>query len=106
MILWEEDFQAGLIHMRYSRFCFHLRRYLKSKQPSMVMVHRPGEKMFVDFAGDKLYYIDADTGKRVAAEVLLVTLGYSNYTLAVAVRSQKKEHLIEVSREKLLIIFR
>lgn len=95
MILWEEDFQAGLIQMRYSRFCFHLRRYLKSKQPSMVMVHRPGEKMFVDFAGDKLYYIDADTGKRVGVEVLLVTLGYSNYTLAVAVRSQKKEHLIE-----------
>ncbi len=95
MILWEEDFQSGLIQMRYSRFCFHLRRYLKSKQPSMVMVHHPGEKMFVDFAGDKLYYIDRNTGKRIAAEVLLITLGYSNYTLAVAVGSQKKEDLVE-----------
>lgn len=95
MILWEEDFHAGLIRMRYSRFCFHLRRYLKSKQPSMVMIHRPGEKMFVDFAGDKLYYIEPDTGRRVPVEVLLITLGYSNYTLAIGVRSQKKEHLIE-----------
>lgn len=95
MILWEEDFHAGLIQMRYSRFCFHLRRYLKSKQPSMVMVHRPGEKIFVDFAGDKLHYIDPETGKRVAVEVLLITVGYSNYTLAVGLRSQKKEDLIE-----------
>lgn len=95
MILWEEDFNAGLIRMRYSRFCFHLRRYLKSKQPSMVMVHQPGEKMFADFAGDKLHYIDLDTGKQVAVEILLITLGYSNYTLAVGLRSQKKEDLIE-----------
>lgn len=95
MILWEEDFKAGLIGMKYSRFCFHLRRYLKSKQPSMVMVHRPGEKMFADFAGDKLYYLDTVTGKKVAVEVLLITLGYSNYTLAVGLRSQKKEDLVE-----------
>src|SRR5690348_6174383 len=47
MILWEEDFRAGLITLRYSRFCHHLRQYMKSKQPSMVMVHRPGEKMFI-----------------------------------------------------------
>jgi transposase len=95
MILWEEDFHAGLIHMRYSRFCFHLRRYLKSQQPSMVMIHRPGERMFGDFAGDKLHYVDTDTGKRVHVEVLLITLGYSNYTLAVGIPSQKKQDLAE-----------
>lgn len=95
MILWQEDFNAGLIQLKYSRFCFHLKRYLKSKHPSMVMVHRPGEKMFVDFAGDKLHYTDRETGKTIAAEVLLFTLGYSNYTLAVAIPSQKNEDLIE-----------
>lgn len=95
MILWEEDFTAGLIHLRYSRFCYHLQRYLKSKHPSMVMLHRPGEKMFIDFAGDKLFYTDRSTGNQIAAEVLLLTLGYSNYTLAIAVPSQGKEDLIE-----------
>jgi len=95
MILWEEDFTAGLIHLRYSRFCYHLQRYLKSKHPSMVMLHQPGEKMFIDFAGDKLFYTDRSTGKQIAAEVLLLTLGYSNYTLAIAVPSQQKEDLIE-----------
>lgn len=95
MILWEEDFKAGLISMRYSQFCFHLKRYLKSKHPSMVMVHRPGEKIFIDFAGDKLQYIDQITGRSVLVEVLLITLGYSNYTLAIGLPSQKKEDLID-----------
>src|SRR5690606_13007941 len=27
MILWEEDFNAGLIRLKYSRFCYHLKRY-------------------------------------------------------------------------------
>lgn len=95
MILWEEDFKAGLIGMRYSQFCFHLKRYLKTRHPSMVMLHRPGEKMFIDFAGDKLKYTDQITGKTVTVEVLLVTLGYSNYTLAIGLPSQKKEDLVE-----------
>lgn len=95
MILWQEDFNAGLIGFKYSRFCHHLKLYLKSKHPSMVMVHRPGEKMFIDFAGDKLHYVHRETGKTMAAEVLLFTLGYSNYTLAVATPSQKNEDLIE-----------
>lgn len=95
MILWEEDFNAGLVHLKYSRFCYHLKRYMKSKHPSMVMIHRPGEKMFVDFAGDKLHYVDQSAGKSIPVEVLLLTLGYSNYTLAVAIPSQKNEDLIE-----------
>jgi transposase len=95
LVLWEEDYQAGLIHLKYSRFCHHLQRYLKSKHPSMVMLHQPGDKMFIDFAGDKLHYIDRDTGKSVPVEVLLITLGYSNYTLAIGLPSQAKEHFIE-----------
>lgn len=95
MILWEEDFNAGLIGLKYSRFCYHLKRYLRSKHPSMVMIHRPGDKAFIDFAGDKLSYLDEETGKHIAAEVLIITLGYSNYTLAVALPSQKTEDVIE-----------
>lgn len=95
LVLWEEDYRAGLIHLKYSRFCYHLQRYLKSKHPSMVMLHQAGDKMFIDFAGDKLHYLDRDTGKPVPVEVLLITLGYSNYTLAIGLPSQTKEHFIE-----------
>lgn len=95
MVLWDEDFRAGHIHLKYSRFCFHLQRYLKSKHPSMVMIHQPGDKMFIDFAGDKLTYIDRSSGLLVRVEVLLLTLGYSNYTLAIGLPSQVKEDVIE-----------
>src|SRR5690606_32747703 len=95
MILWEEDFKAGLIQLKYSRFCYHLKQYLKSKHPSMVMIHRPGEKVFIDFAGDRLSCFDQKSGKHVPADVLIITLGYSNYTLAVAIPSQRTEDVIE-----------
>lgn len=95
LVLWEEDYQAGHIHLKYSRFCYHLQRYLKSKHPSMVQQHQPGDKIFIDFAGDKLLITDRNTGKTQAVEVLLLTLGYSNYTIAIALPSQVKEHLIE-----------
>ncbi len=39
----------------------------------MVMLHQPGDKMFIDFAGDKLHYMDRETGKSVPVEVLLIT---------------------------------
>ena len=95
MVLWEEDYQAGFIHLKYSRFCYHLQRYLKSKHPSMVQQHQPGDKMFMDFAGDKLFITDRATGKKQPVETLLMTLGYSNYTMAIGITSQKNEHLTE-----------
>lgn len=61
----------------------------------MVMLHQPGDKMFIYFARNKLHYIDPQTGKSVPVEVLLITLGYSNYTLAIGLPSQKKEDFIE-----------
>lgn len=95
MLLWEEDYQAGHIHMKYSRFCYHLQRYLKSKHPSMVQQHQPGDKIFLDFAGDKLCITDRSTGKERPVETLLLTLGYSNFTVATCIDSQKNEHLTE-----------
>lgn len=41
------------------------------------------------------HYTDRETGKYVAVEILLITLGYSNYTLAIGVPSQAKEPFIE-----------
>jgi hypothetical protein len=40
----------------------------------MVMQHLPGDKMFVDFAGDKLHYMDKESGKIFPVEVCLGAL--------------------------------
>ena len=47
-----------------------------------------GERMFVDFAGDKATYTDPDTGEAVAAEVFVAVLGASGMLYAEATRGQ------------------
>jgi transposase len=95
LMLWEEEFAAGRTTYRYSQFCHHLLRFEQSRSGSMIIHHTPGEKMFMDFAGDKLSYTDPHSGKLTPCDVLLVTLGYSNYTRVVAIPSQSTEHTLE-----------
>ena len=95
LMLWEEAFAAGRTTYHYSQFCHHLLRFEQSKSGSLIMHHVAGEKMFMDFAGDKLSYTDPHSGKLTPCDVLLVTLGYSNYTRVVAIPSQSTEHTIE-----------
>ncbi len=38
---------------RYTQFCEHYRRWCKKRKLSMRQVHRAGEKLFVDYAGQK-----------------------------------------------------
>jgi len=79
----------------YSQFCDILRRLLKKEDYSLFQNYNPGEIMMADFAGDKLYYFDKQTGERISCEVLVITLGYSGYTFAVALPDQKQESFIE-----------
>jgi hypothetical protein len=41
------------------------------------MEHDPGDKLFIDFTGTKLSYIDRETGEVMPVEVLVTSLGYS-----------------------------
>ncbi|MDP3181170.1 MAG: IS21 family transposase, partial [Bacteroidota bacterium] len=87
-LLWEEyrsDYPGGYGH---SQFCYHLSQQLIARKPSMVLQHRAAEKLFIDFAGKKLSYIDPDTGEIVPCQVFVACLPYSDYSFAMAVRSQ------------------
>ena len=39
-------------------FYNHYRRYMRSSNPVMHMEHKAGDKMFIDYAGDKLHIVD------------------------------------------------
>jgi hypothetical protein len=54
----------------------------------MVLHHQPGDKLFLDYAGDKAHYFDRDTGEMIECEVFVGTLGYSNLTAVVACHTQ------------------
>lgn len=93
-LLWEEyrkDFADGY---SYTQFCHHIQQYRKASNPSMVLTHQPGEKLFVDFAGKKLSYTDPETGEEIECEVLVACMPYSDYAFAMAIESQRVEDFI------------
>lgn len=94
MLLWEEYRQSYPQGYGHSQFFFHLAQQLIARKPSMVLQHKAGEKLFVDFAGDKLSYIDAKTGEIIYCQVFVACLPYSDYSFAMAVRSQCVEDFI------------
>ena len=88
-LLWQEYHQRVPDGYGYSQFCFHLSQHIKAAKPSMVLTHIPAEKLYVDFAGSLLSYIDAATGEVVTCQVFVACLPYSDYGFAMAVPSQK-----------------
>lgn len=91
-LLWEEYCeQFGSQAYGYTQFCVLYRRWLKSRKLSMRQVHRPAEKMFVDYCGKTIPIINAATGEVTEAQIFVAVLGFSNYTFAEATLSQKLE---------------
>lgn len=88
-LLWEEYFSAHPEGYRYTQFCEYYRRWRKCLHPTMRLLHKAGEKMFVDWAGHTIDVIDPDTGSIRPASLFVAALGTSNYTFAEAFPNQK-----------------
>lgn len=73
---------------RYSQYCELYRQWVKKQRRSMRQVHRAGEKMFVDYAGQHPKVTDAETGEVREAELFLAVLGASSFTFAEATWTQ------------------
>src|SRR5690606_2034995 len=56
--------------------------------------HKPGDKLYVDYAGKPLSYIDRQTGEEVKVQVFVACLPYSDYCFAMAGPSKKLEDFI------------
>lgn len=100
-LLWEEYRKENPGGYSYSQFCEHLSKYTERDKSVMHFTHRPAEQLQVDFAGDKLGYVDRSTGEWIACEVLVCALPYSHYIYAEALRSQKQEDFINGLRHAL-----
>ncbi len=97
-VLWEEYRAAYTDGYGYTQFCFHLKQQLIARKPAMVLEHKPGEKLYVDFAGKKLPVIDSQTGEIIWCPVFVACLPYSDYAFVMAVRSQGIEDFIYALR--------
>jgi len=88
LLLWEEYRQEVKNGYSRAQFCFHLNQMLKAKKPSMILSHTAGEKLFVDFAGKKMSYVNRATGEIIECSVFVACMPYSDYCFAIAVKSQ------------------
>jgi transposase len=93
MLLWEEYKEKHPDGVQSTQFGEHYNRWSKSinVKPVMHMVHKAGDKMFVDYAGKTLPLVDKTSGEVIEAEFFVAILGASQLTYAEATLSQKKE---------------
>jgi transposase len=93
-LLWKEYREAHSDGYGYTQFCYHLSQYMIARNPSMVLQHNAGEKLFIDFAGKKLSYVDMASGEVIECQIFVACLPYSDYSFAMAVPSQNIEDFI------------
>jgi transposase len=93
-LLWEEYVAAHPGGYSYSQFCYHLQQIAKTARPTMHLEHKPGDKLYIDFAGKTLAYIDAQSGEQITCQVFVACLPYSDYGFALAVEDQSVGSLL------------
>jgi transposase len=91
-LLWG-DYQlaaqnADVRAYQYSQFCELYAAWRDQRRLSMRQVHRPGEKMFIDYSGKRPRMCNADTGEVIDVELFVAVLGASNYSFAEATLTQ------------------
>jgi transposase len=88
MLLWEEYLAEHPQGYRYSQFCELYRQWARKLKLSMRQIHKAGEKLFVDYAGQTLPIVNPHTGEITESQIFVAVLGASSYTFAEATLSQ------------------
>lgn len=88
-LLWEE-YRACYPERGYSytQFCQRYKDWRGKLRLSMRQVHKAGEKLFVDYAGQTVSIVNPEGGECRTAQVFVAVLGASNYTYAEATWTQ------------------
>ena len=95
-LLWEEYRKDVPDGYGLTQFRFHLKQNIVAVKPSTVlkMLHQPAGKMYIDFAGDRMSYVDMETGEEVPVETFAAVLPCSGYTFITCIPSQGIEHFL------------
>ena len=66
----------------------------KSKKPDMKVIHKGGDKLFIDFSGDGLSFIDRSTGEIIPVELFVCSWGATSYSYAEGSLTQGTEGFV------------
>ena len=91
--LWDQYRESHPDGYGLTQFRLAIQRYRRITNPSMRMEHKAGDKMFVDYCGDKLWIYPYNEPAR-QVEVFVAVLGCSLLTYVEATHSQSKEDFI------------
>jgi transposase len=94
-LIWREYRETHPDGLGYTQFCVRYREHVKQISPVMRQVHKAGEKVFIDYAGMTVPWIDVSTGEIREAQIYVASLGASQYTFAQASPSQQLPDWIE-----------
>jgi transposase len=84
-IVWDEYIAEYADSYRYSRFCDLYRGWAAKLPVTMRQTHAAGDKLFVDYAGDKIgVVVDRLTGEVRDAHIFVAVLGASSLSYAEA----------------------
>ena len=100
-LLYEEYIKSFPGGYGKSQFYFHLKQNLVAQKDCTAVLtetYNPGEKLMVDFAGDKLSYVDVETGEIIKVEVFVACMPYSDCTYVICIPSQKTEDFLYAIR--------
>lgn len=93
-LLWQEYLSNHPDGYSYSRYCYHLNRYLKNQNLSMHLEYKVSDMIMIDFAGKLQHYIDVTTGERISCQVFVSILPFSGLIYCKAVPSQRSEDFL------------
>lgn len=95
-LLWEEYRREVPDGYGLTQFRYHLKQNTVAVKPSTVLkaFHQPAGKMYIDFAGNRLSYVDMETGEIVYVETFAAVLPCSGYTFITCIPSQGIEHFL------------
>ena len=75
LLLWQEYKAVEPEGWQYSVFCDQYRRWLRTQELVFRQEHVPGDKLFVDYAGQTVPITDRLTGECREAQIFVATLG-------------------------------
>jgi transposase len=101
-ILWERYIARHPDGYKVSQFKYHYQGWLKRSKPVMHIEHIAGDKMYIDYAGEKLHLVDKNTAEIIDVEVFVSVLGASQLTYIEATLSQSKEDFITCCEHALI----
>lgn len=102
--IWEEYRKKYPDGYGYTQFKEHMQKAFAVQQASFHMDQIMGEKLLIDYAGDRLLITDRETGATRPAELFIAILAGSGYTYVEASVSQQKASFLNSMRRSLEFI--